>query len=422
MNFQSHRPQGYAQEGDRYLPQLAKDLKGLLIKTEGSLSSKMLCLPNENLEELAGVLVEFAEDVHNSIGIWDSLERYNHEFFGTPLPLVLEPGDDMGQTALNGHRIRHLLWVLYSELNPELIVSPTHRDLNLLVTIVSDFLVERFAKIPRGSVAKVFLEQPNQFGWDVKRKLVWLGRHSYLFRNSFRNYIEEHGGKPEVSVIDDFICQQTTNWSGLGVIDILASILNISQEQRSTLRSWYERHMAYYRVLAIKGPRMEVLNEIDDKPYTVRMGDGTNPFKIGETVFGSLVPWNEEWYWSGEQSRFGNVTGEKLHQLRDSFLRRSPEIAYRYCDQLAEKAKESVDRLHQEFVKYHGDDLVIYPDGLSMAADLQKERRLQWESQPAEVVAKVAEEYKLPHPWPSMSFPHELMENKNGVGVYYDPG
>jgi len=179
--------------------------------------------------------------------------------------------------------------------------------------------------------------------------------------------------------------------------------------------------MAYYRIVAIKGHRMEVLNKINDKPYTVRMGDSTNPFEIGQTVFGDLVPWNEEWYWSGEQSRFGNVTEEKLQQLRDSFLRRAPEIAYCYCDQLAEKVKESVERLYQEFMKYHGDDLVIYPDGLSMAADLQKERRLQWESKPAEVVAKVVEEYKVPHPGPSMSFPHELMENKNGVGVYYNP-
>jgi hypothetical protein len=420
MNFQSHRPQGHTQEGDPYLPQLARELTRLLIKTEGALSSKMLCLPNKSIEELATVLVEFAEDVHNSIGIWKSLERYNLEFFGTPLPLVLEPGEDMGQTAINGHRIRHLLWVLYSELRPERTVSPTHPDLNLLATVVSDFLVERFATIPRGSAVKAFLQQPNQFGWDVKRKLVWLGRHSYLFRNSFRNYVQGHGGAEDIPIIDDYICQQTTNWSGLGVIDILAATLDISQEQRSDLRNWYDRHLAYYRVLAIKGPRIEVLNKVNDKPYTVEMGQDANIFGIEQIVLGSLVPWNKEWYWSGKQWRYDSMTDGALRELKDSFVRKSPRLAYRYCDDLAEKAKESVSLNYHEFVKYHGDDLAVYPDGLSMAADLQKEIRLQWESKPAGVIAKVMEEHKLTHPWPSMSFPHELTENENGVGVYYD--
>jgi hypothetical protein len=64
-----------------------------------------------------------------------------------------------------------------------------------------------------------------------EKKLIWLGTHSYLFRNNFQNYVHERDGKPEVSVIDDFVCQQTTDWSGLGVIDILAATLDISEEQ-----------------------------------------------------------------------------------------------------------------------------------------------------------------------------------------------
>jgi hypothetical protein len=44
-----------------------------------------------------------------------------------------------------------------------------------------------------------------------------VGTHSYLFRSSFRNYVVDHGGKSEIPVIDTFICQQTTAWSGLGV-------------------------------------------------------------------------------------------------------------------------------------------------------------------------------------------------------------
>lgn len=228
-------------------------MKSMLARVQKTLEYRTLELTHAKLDELAGVLVEFAEDVHNDIGIWDSLERYNIEFFGTPLPFVLQPNERLGQKPLNENRLQHLMWVLYSELYPELILSPTHRDLKQLSKAASDFLGERFARIPRDSGVKMFLAQPNKFGWDVKTKLLWLGMHSYLFRNGFRNYVQEHGGKAAIPVIDDFVCQKATSWSGLGVIDILAAVLDISEAQRSALRSWYERHCAYYRILTNKG-------------------------------------------------------------------------------------------------------------------------------------------------------------------------
>jgi hypothetical protein len=421
MSFESHRPPGYVAKGDKYLPQLAKELERVLAKTQQSLKYNTLRLSNSKLEELAGVLVEFAEDAHNDIGIWNSLERHNTEFFGTPLPFVVEPKEDIGQEAMNEQRVQHLLWVLYSELNPQLILSPTHHDLKQLSETASGFLKSRFAKIPRGSSVKKFLSQPNKFGWDVKRKLIWLGTHSYLFRNNFQNYVDDHGGKPEIPIIDDFVCQKTTSWSGLGVIDILASILDISDEQRLGLRSWYERHQAYYRILATEGQSSQVLNIINDKPYTVRISADKNPLEVGTIVFGSLVPWNEEWYWSGTQYILDNVTEEALGELKNTFRRKFPEIAYRYCSKLAEKAKQVNDFQYHEFIKYHGNDLAIYPNGLSMAADRRKEIRLQWESKPKDVVTRAIEEHKLKGPRPDMPFPRDLLESENGVGVYYNP-
>ncbi|MDD5039234.1 MAG: DUF3843 family protein [Dehalococcoidales bacterium] len=421
MNSQSHRPPGYTRKRGHYLARIAKDLEHIIIRAQGSLAYRTLCLSNSKIEESANVLVEFAEDIHNDIGIWKSLERYNIEFFGTPLPFILQPNEDTGQEAINEQRIQHLLWVLYSELNPELLISPTHRDLKKLATIIANFLGKRFADIPRVSSVKALLSEPNRFGWEVKEKLIWLGTHSYLFRNSFRNYVEDHGGKPDIPIIDDFICQQTTAWSGLGVIDILAAILEISEEQRSTLRGWYERHTAYYRILTTEGHRSEVMNIINEKPYTVRYSANKNPFEVGAIVFGGLAPWDGEWYWSGMQHILSDITDETLQELKDTFLRKAPEIAYRYCHQLAEKARKMESFHYDEFVKYHGDDLVVYPNGLSMSADLQKQARLQWESKPKEMIAQLMGKHKLQSPLPSLSFPRDLVENENGVGVYYNP-
>jgi len=50
-------------------------------------------------------------------------------------------------------------------------------------------------------------------------------------------------------------------------------------------------------------------------------------------------------------------------------------IAYRYCDDLAAQAGEIVKSHYDEFLKYHGSDLVLYPDGASLEDDLQKEFR-----------------------------------------------
>ena len=319
---------------------------------------------------------------------------------------------------MNPHRIRHLLWVLYSELQPDFILSPAHQDLYRLAERITYFLKDRFAKIPRSSGVKKFLTQPNRYGWDVKRKLVWLGQHSYLFRHSYQNYIEEHGGKPDIPVTDDFICQATTSWSGLGVIDILAAVLNITEKQRSTLRSWYERHAAYYRTLEVKGPIMKVMNIINDKPYTIRVGEESMQFKLHQIVFGSLVPWDGEWYWSGTQYAWNDMADEDIQQLKEDFLREASSIAYRYCRQLAEEARERIRAHYTEFVEYHGDDLAIYPDGHSMAADKQKEYRLKYKRQPSEVVSQVQKRHNLPHPWPRMSFPDHLLESDNGVAVY----
>lgn len=421
MKFRDHRPPGHTGKGEQHLPRLAGDLKRALVKAQRSLVHDTLRLPDTGLEELARVLVEFAEDIHNDIGIWRSLEQHNSTFLGIPLPFVLEAGEDGGKETTNRCRVQYLLWILYSELNPQLIFSPTHQDLRRLAETASRFLEERFADIPKGSSVKKFLAGPNEFGWEVKTKLVWLGTHSYLFRHRFRNYVEYHGGEASIPVMDDFVCEETTAWSGLGVVDVLADVIDISEDQRSTLRSWSERHSAYYRVLAADGLMLELMNLINEKPYTVRLsGDsGDNAmFEVGKIVIGSLVPWNGEWYWSGRQHIFGGATEETLQKLRADFLREVPRIAYRYCNQLAERARESANRQYHEFMEYHNSDLVVYPNGLSMAADYKRQVLAQWESKSREEIAKVMEKFELKTPAPSFSFPDELLENDNGVGVY----
>jgi len=426
-DFQSCRPKGYKEKGDKYLPEAVKDLKRELKKAQRSFTDDALYLPDRQIGELAGVLVEFAEDIHNDIGIWKSYEHYNVEFFHTPLPITLQPGVKLEEKEMFKQRIHHLLWVLYSVLKPELIMKPDHKDLTLLTEAAADFLEERFAKMPHGSGIKTFLSRPIEYSWDVKGKLVWLGHHSYLFRNSFQEYtFEKCGGEVNIPIIDDFVCQENTCWSGLGAIDILAAILDITDKQRSQLRSWYERHMAYYRVLDVKGPVIEVMNLINDKPYIVRVGDGKNPFEPHKIIFGSLTPWNEEWYWSGEQKICPDLPGKVIGEVKEHFFRELSKIVYRYCEELAKEAREMISSYYRRFVEYNGDDFVMYPDGASLSAAWKKQYPFiyspQSEAAPSTgkgkgLKAEGVKESKLPE----LSLSPEIEESRYGIGVYFNP-
>jgi len=421
MQYSEHRPEGPPGRSDRYLWKIGKELNRKLIAMFRKLERPALRLPARQRQELAGVLVEFAEDIHCNIGMWRSLEDYNQQFFGTRLPFLGEPGD-VAAAGIDRHRIQHLLWGMYLILNPDMVLSPTHPDLSRLSEWVAAFLNDRFVSMPRDSGVANFLAGPTQFGWDIKRKLVWMGRHSYLFRNLFRGYIEGSGGDEGISETDDFVCQQTTAWSGLGVVDILAGSLDIMAQQREDLRGWYERHMACYKVLSVHGPLVEVLNIISDTPYTVRVGEDHAPrfHEIGYFL-GSLVPWNGEWYVSGNQRVWPRMSDESQAKLKDGFLTKTPAVAYRYCKDLARKAAQSTRQRFEEFVALHGGDLAVYPDGLSLAADWQKRGPISSASRPEKEVKEVMEKSGLKNPCPNLSLSDDLLRSDNGVAVLFRP-
>ena len=83
--------------------------------------------------------------------------------------------------------------------------------------------------------------------------------------------------------MDDFICQQCTEWSGLGALDILADVLDLPPERRIDLLSWSQRHNAVFEVLAGDKERIEVRNLISGGTYQVRMNLERNPFPRAAT-------------------------------------------------------------------------------------------------------------------------------------------
>lgn len=414
-----HRPEEFRGAGDACLLQLSRQLQEILQDTQRIFRNDSLRLRKTELAKLAEILVELAEDLHNQIGIWDAYERYNFEFFGERLPFALA---DPTESNLCLARVQHLLWVLYPQVKPGLIVSPHHQDLKAMARAAYTCLAEAFQTVAKGSGVKMFLQTSNRLGWDVKRKLVWLGTRSYMFRLFFNNYLaEQNRGRWEIGYVDDFLCQECTRWSGLGAADILAGTLNISEKDRQELRSWYERHTSFYRLRALTDEYIDALNVISDQPYRIRLDMPDHPFKCGQLIFGSLVPWRGDWYWSGRQEAWDSSADIDVGDLRNNMKRKSSQILCRFWKEYEGQVRQRAEQLHNAALDYHGMDLAVYSDGLVMAADWQKELRVAWDSKPREHIEKAVRKYGLKKGRPDLDVPQDLLEHKQGIGVFLNP-
>ncbi|PYI80589.1 MAG: hypothetical protein DME26_21310 [Verrucomicrobia bacterium] len=306
-----------------------------------------------------------------------------------------------------------------------MILSPTHQDLKRLADAAGRFLEERFAGVPRDSGLKRFLAAPNEYGWDIKRKLLWAGINSYLFRFLFFKYLDDEKRQPDVAAKDDFVCTHCTEWAGLGVIDVLAGALDLPENDRATLCTWYERHRSFFRVLARHEADGEVKtitarNIVNGQPYTIRMNVADCPFTPGMVVYGALTPWRDEWYWSGAQETFEDMPESQEANIRKEMLETASVLAYRYCPDEAEKARELIRELHAKFIAHYGGDLVSFPDGLALAAAEQKRMESEWAAKP-EHAARIMTERGFNHPRPRMKLPPEFLNHEQGIGAFSNP-
>jgi hypothetical protein len=143
-----------------------------------------------------------------------------------------------------------------------------------------------------------------------------------------------------------------------------------------------------------------------------------SPFTPGQFLFGSLVPWRGDWYWSGEQKAWPDASAVNVEEVKQDMKRRSSRIVCRYCPEYAAQVRERASNLHKALLEYYGKDLIVYRDGMSMAADWQKELRWHWDSRPPEEVRDVIQRHGLTKGRPNMNIPRDLLQHNDGIGVF----
>jgi hypothetical protein len=111
-----------------------------------------------------------------------------------------------------------------------------------------------------------------------------------------------------------------------------------------------------------------------------------------------------------------------MDDLKRDMKRRSSRIVCRYCKEYETQVRQRASAMHEQMLAFHGaKDLVVYPDGLSMAADWQKEVRWQWEQRPKHEVDEVVRKHGLKEGRPDIKIPQDLLEEKDGLGVFLNP-
>ena len=383
--------------------------------------------------ELGMALTEMADDLHADSGLWRSLESCNTTLFGTPLPGIFRPSDSP-LTRFDARRFQFFLEGVWRVFQPDSIIPPNHPGFLRIAAAAEAFFTFRLTGPAGANSIATFLGSSHERGWELKRKLVWLGTRSFLLRFEYAAYVRDETGSrndpPIIAITDDFINQKCTAWSGLGALELLAERLDLQAADRTDLLSWHARHAAYYRVetLAVKGSilmTMDLHNLISDQPYHVRIEVSREraAFQVGEMVMGSLVPWRGEWYWSGEQKRWPQVPAE-VAAIRSDFRRNNAQIAYRYCPELAAKARQFMLEQHADFVRFHGTDFVVFPDGLAMAAAEQRRMRQYNRSRAAALGldrGETAESLGYDENGPRMPIPKEVLDCRQGIAVFSQP-
>lgn len=412
------------------LAKLASSWLERLESTLRNISAETFRLTKDHRLALALAMTEMADDLHADSGIWRALESCNTSLFGTPLPGLWRP-TDAPLSRFDAHRFQFFLEGVWRFFLPEAFVSPRHVGFVAVAKEAEAFFTAKLVGPATGpnSVTR-FLDAENTFGWQVKRKLVWFGISSFLLRLAYTSYAdaqEKQTDDPQnVTIKDNFLCEECTTWSGLGALELLAERLGLPASDRADLLGWHARHAALYRADTVSTDGdsvvgMSVQNLINDQPYRVRIDQARVrfPFKVGNLISGNLVSWRGEWYWSGNY-RLWNSAPPNLASIRREFIQRNARITYRYCPDRAAKARESLAQQHEDFVRFHGTDLAVFKDGLTMAAAEQQRMREYNQNRAAALDASYDEKDYVKN-GPQMPYPKAIIDCQLGVAVFSEP-
>ena len=380
--YKSSRPQDYQNQrlepGEIFYIDLIESITDLYLKRQKKFEHPNLRLETGEVIELAWRMAGYLEDVANQIGIFQALTAKNRELFGTPVPLFVKNPEHFSPDTVNKQAVAYLVWDFWAEIWEDFILSPTHIDLQTIAGEIHGYLKKQIKNIPRSSKLKEFITlSGNKDGGFVKRRLIWLGMNSYLFRFAAGNYLD--GKEKRIAILEDFLMQKSTKLSGFTPLDIFVRMADLDGDSIKELQKWEEPYIALYHVEYETGDYWMVKNIINQKDYKVwkdyGVSQNADPIKKGIFCIGGIVAWQKEWRWSGEQVIYPPLGAADIAEVIKMFKNKSPKMIYRYCEESREKAFEYEKNERDFFISYFKTNPVIFDSGNIMRDSVRKFRQ-----------------------------------------------
>lgn len=153
--------------------------------------------------------------------------------------------------------------------------------------------------------------------------------------------------------------------SGQSVLDaFIQTQSGLSQDDRALFKSWKSTFNGLFTVLQVTEDRYELMNWLTEKRYWVKPNGAQSTEELsrlspGEIIVTRLLPIAEaSWTFSGPLMLLGKLGKPKLAVAIGNFKNWFPDYLYGDAPELLEAAWVSVERFHQDFVDYFGEDRV----------------------------------------------------------------
>lgn len=423
--YKNSRPGDYTNQRlepyELFYIELIEAMTDFYLKNQKKFVDQTLVLNSDDAMNLVWRIAGYLEDVVNQIGIFKAVTAKNQEIFGTPIPLFVRDTEHFSPDIVNKQATAYLVWDFFTETREDLIFSPTHDDLQTIAGEIYGYIKKQVKNVPRSSKLKNFITLTGKKdGGFIKRRLIWLGLDSYLFRFAAINYMT--GEEKRISTVEDFLMQMNTKLSGFTPLDIFVRMVDLEQESKEELQKWEEPYIALYYVEDETREYWTVKNMVNKEDYRVWKDYGTSetadPIKKGIFCLGGIVPWQKEWRWSGEQAILHSLDSDKITEIINILKINSPHMIYRYCKKLRKKACEQAKAEYEFFISHFKTNLITFNSGFTMRECLKKYYQAFNKLKLEKMSEEEKKKYNLKDGIPPMDWPEFLLESADTATFY----
>lgn len=142
---------------------------------------------------------------------------------------------------------------------------------------------------------------------------------------------------------------------------------DLSETDQELIQRWHQSFIGLFEILTILDDGFELMNWTTAKHYIVKPSDpkkleSMKRYKIGEILLTQIAPINEHyWMFSSPCTTLGRLGKPKLAVAIGNFKQNYGNHLYSDAPDLLVQAWTSVEKSHQDFIKFFGSDEITLP-------------------------------------------------------------